>query len=669
VSGRGARDRLAAALASFARLFPAILILAIWTGSVFRYGSYFPVHWYVWALATVAVLAIVIAASGRVLPASRHAQIALGAFAVWVAWNYLSILWADAPGAAWDAANKLAMYLAGAWTLALLEWRSRSAMGMVGAWSLIMAAVAAGSLSSALSASDLTDFFIDGRYAEPFGYPNGVAAAAALGMLPALALSARREVPVVLQAAFLGVAVFLLEVTLLPQSRGAFIGLAAGVAVLVLLSPDRLKLVPRIAVLGVALGLTASKIVDISEATTRTRVISPVLDEAVRAMLLTVAVAIAIGLVLSLIERRVRVGERARKRIGVAIAVGATLVALAGLAVSAAKLSSTASEAWDNFRTSTSDDSGAHVLSTGDPQRYDYWSAAYHLFLENPASGVGAGNFAHHYAARRDFEKHSRYAHDIGFRIISENGIPGALAFLTMLAAIGAGALSARRRADPAARAAIATTTAMLAYFLGHASFDWLDEFPALAGPALALPFVGLALLPAAGGRSALRVRTRRLTAAGIAVLLAGVLASLTIPYMSHRYVARAQAAADENPAAANRDFQRARDINPLTVEPDLSRGTLAVKRGRWREGSAAFTAALEREPNWYAHFELALLAAREGRFREAKARLHTARRLNVADPALYELARRIRHRRKVDPRRFNKLVLDVSLFKRDRLR
>lgn len=648
-------------------------MLAIWTGSISDFGSYFPVQWYLWALAATAVLITVVVAAGRLVPASRPAQLALAALAAWVAWNYLSILWADAPGPAWDAANKLFMYLAGAWTLALLPWRVRPALVMLGAWSLSLAAVGALSLSSALRAAELTDFFIDGRYAEPFGYPNGVAAAAALGMLPALALSARREVPVPLQAVFLGVAVFLLELTLLPQSRGALLGVGVGLPVLVVLSPDRLRLVPRVAVMGAALALTAQKIVEVSDATTRTALISPVLEEAVDAMLLTVIVAVAVGLVLSIIERYVKLGERGTRRVTRTMTAGLVLTGLAALAllaVSAGRISSVANEAWGNFKTGTSDDSGAHVLSTGDPQRYDYWSAAFHLFLENPVSGVGAGNFEHQYAARRDFEKHSRYAHNLGFRIVSENGVPGALAFLAFLGAFATGVLAAQRRVDPAGRAVIAVCAGALAYFLVHASLDWLDEFPPLGGPAFALPFMGLAMLPAAASRSGASVRYRRMAAVATGVLLAAALVSLALPYLSNRYVARGRALAKQHhPARAFDDFDRARSLNPLTVEPDLARGTLAVRLGREAEARAAFNAALEREPNWYAHFELSLLAAHNGDFRAAGLALARARWLNVNDPMLYEMARRIRRQKRVDPQRFNRLVLDQSLFESDRLR
>ena len=38
----------------------------------------------------------------------------------------------------------------------------------------------------------------------------------------------------------------------------------------------------------------------------------------------------------------------------------------------------------------------------------------------------------------------------------------------------------------------LATTLAVAAYFAVHLNFDWLEEIPAVASPALALPLVAL---------------------------------------------------------------------------------------------------------------------------------------------------------------------------------
>src|SRR6476646_1748172 len=73
---------------------------------------------------------------------SRPAQIALGGLAAFTAWSFVSISWADAPGPAWDAANRALLYLI------LFTLFSRSARGrltrrlLLGSWTLAMIALA-----------------------------------------------------------------------------------------------------------------------------------------------------------------------------------------------------------------------------------------------------------------------------------------------------------------------------------------------------------------------------------------------------------------------------------------------------------------------------------------------------------------------------------------------
>ena len=75
-------------------------------------GGYFQKTFYpgtVLLLGVLVATAVGAPASFRGLP--RSAQAALGALALFTAWSYLSISWADAPGPAWDAANRALLYL------------------------------------------------------------------------------------------------------------------------------------------------------------------------------------------------------------------------------------------------------------------------------------------------------------------------------------------------------------------------------------------------------------------------------------------------------------------------------------------------------------------------------------------------------------------------------
>ena len=118
--------------------FVAVGVLVWWSTDQ---GGYFQKTFYP---GTVLVLGVLVAtaigapASFRGLP--RMALVALGALAAFTAWSFLSISWADAPGPAWDAANRTLLYLV------LFTLFSRSTRGrltrrlLLGSWTLAMSA-------------------------------------------------------------------------------------------------------------------------------------------------------------------------------------------------------------------------------------------------------------------------------------------------------------------------------------------------------------------------------------------------------------------------------------------------------------------------------------------------------------------------------------------------
>jgi hypothetical protein len=106
-------------------------------------GGYFQRTWYpgtILLLGVLAATAIGAPASFRGLP--RAGLVALGALAAFVAWSFFSISWADAPGPAWDAANRSLLYLI------LFALFSRATTGrltrrlILGAWTLSLIVLA-----------------------------------------------------------------------------------------------------------------------------------------------------------------------------------------------------------------------------------------------------------------------------------------------------------------------------------------------------------------------------------------------------------------------------------------------------------------------------------------------------------------------------------------------
>ena len=143
----------------------------------------------------------------------------------------------------------------------------------------------------------------------------------------------------------------------------------------------------------------------------------------------------------------------------------------------------------------------------GGTYRYDYWSVAFHQFLDHPIAGIGVDNFGREYLIHGTSYQTPTYPHSIELRTLAETGLIGAL---LLFGGIGAACVAAARRMRRSGVAGATTAAACLvgfAYFVIHGSIDWLWEYPALGAPALALlglaTTVGTAPEPALAGAAA----------------------------------------------------------------------------------------------------------------------------------------------------------------------
>ena len=671
-AGSPLRGRISTA----APFLPAVPVVLAWVLWGHFDGGYFARTWYPCALGALVLLAALVVAKGRMLPTSPPVAVALGLFGALVAWTYLSLLWSTAPGDGLASANKLLLYLISAWILALLPWTTRAAGVMLGLWVAGTTGVCVISLLSAQGAEQVGDFFIDGRYLDPIGYANGVSALPAMALFPAFVLACSRSTPAPLRPLFLAASVLLLEFCLLPQSRGSLIGLIVAVPLFALLASERLRLIlPALVVAGCA-AVAFGSLYDVYDTATLATQdgavnppsVGPVLDSAVNMIWLTTLLAVAAGVLFVVLDRVVRPGplavQRTRRGVAAAMVLGAVVAAAVVLA-NAGTLRDEADEAWETFKSGkdTPAQQGARLTTAYADQRYDYWSVAVDIFEERPLVGIGAGGFESRYTRDRDAGKPSRYVHDFGLRVLSELGLIGFLLFLGFVVAGPGRAGWLRRNLSAAPAGLVAAMVCGSVYFFVHSSFDWIEEFPALASPAFALPLVALALAaPARVGRPSRRSGARSF-AAGAAGLLALAAAGLALApaYLASRYEDRATRIWTANPSAAFADLDRASDLSPLSPRPDLRAGTLAVDLGRLDEAKASFERSLEREDNWYAHFELALIASSEKRRREARRAIANALTLNDEDAFVSEAARRIRAGRRLNPAKFNNEIAELN--------
>jgi hypothetical protein len=664
-----------------------IVVWLVWVGAS---GGYAPETWYPTAFVMFSLWVAVIGFGGRVLPASRHARIALLAFAALVGLNYLSIIWAPAKGSALAASNQLALYLLVAWIFAVLPWTPRALVAVLGVWSLGVSVFCAVTLVDATSAHTLTSFFINGRFSTPMQYSNATGALGVMAMWPSLILSSRRELPFWLRACFLGVAAFLAGFATLPQSRAALLGLILTVPIAVLASSDRIRLLTRMAVVGGTLAICLPRTISVDNAVSANGNVSPVLAHAATGMWVCALGALVIGLCLGILEdrwagtlarRRDRAVAAGRRRVSPRAArrgalAAALVVVVAAAVVAAPAVSHVYHSVVRNGKTDASTGS-TRLLSTSPEERFDYARVALHLFSGAPVLGIGSGNFGRRYDALRRFVKHSQYTHNLPLRVLSETGVVGALIFVALLAALVAGLVMAIRRRNDLARAGAVIALCVSGYFLVHSCLDWVDEFPALAGPAIAIPLAAIAAAARPGedrerpGEDGKRARARRgrggagfrrwrpaaAAAGGLAAF--AVLVALGTSYVSLRLVDRAFATFRASPTQANRDLSRAQSLDPLNANPITSEGTIALYRGETARATRAFERSLRRQDDWYPRLELGLIDAQAGRFADALTQMDAAVRLDVDDPVLDQARAAVAAHHRLNPLTVNSQVLN----------
>ncbi len=666
----------------------ATIVLAFWLFWIGDNGGYGETVWYPSALGMIAVWVMTLTWRRSVLPSEPAARIALLALAALVGFNYLSILWAGSPGSALDASNQLMLYLLGAWVLAVLPWTPERLAAFAGLWSVGVCVICADGLDRAVSASSLTSFFVDGRFATPMAYSNATGAVAVMGGWPALILASRRELPVLLRAGFLGIGTFLATFALLPQSRAALLGMILTAPLVVIVISDRIRALVRLLIVGGAIAYCLPRTIDVNDAVDAGRNVTPVLQHAATTMLITAILAAVLGLLVSVVEDRLtgssarllidaRAGlRRIARPLGVAAGVLTAIVVAVALVVAWPHITHLVHETVNKGNTDASTGSN-RFLSTSPEERFDYDRVALHLFSGNPLGGVGSGNFGRRYDALRRFPKHSQYTHDLPLRVLSETGVVGMILFLTAVVALVVGMVRVARSRDDLGRACVAIAFAVSGYFLVHSCLDWVDKFPALAVPAVGIPMAALTLragvrdvttsgaglaaaspeevAPPGAGRS----RAAWQTAGRVTLVLATVVAAIALaaPYLSLVSINRAFSVFRANPQQAYRDLEVARKLDPLSVNPLTSEGTIALYAGDLDRAQTWFERSVRKEDDWYPRLELALIAAKQGRFAVARQQLAAAARLDADDPLIADARSLIDRRRRIDPYTFNAML------------
>jgi len=289
---------------------------------------------------------------------------------------------------------------------------------------------------------------------------------------------------------------------------------------------------------------------------------------------------------------------------------------------------------------------------------------AWDLFGENPIRGVGADGFQPYYLRRGRSPERPRYAHSLQLGVLAQTGLVGALLVFGAIGALLLSALRAVRKGYAPVGAAAGAAGAVFAYWFLHGSVDWFWEFAGLGAPAMAMLGLAAGLAPRGNSplptppRPAVALPVPALVAGGVAVALGVVL--LAGPWLADLEIDRAAKGWRGSPEAAFKRLDRARKLNPVSPQPDLSAGTIALRLGRLDQAERAFTRARDREPgNAYALLELGLIAAERDDRAEAVALLRRVTRINPRDEIARDVLKDVRRGRYITTARVNQLLLE----------
>lgn len=568
-------------------------------------------------------------------------QIALGCLTAYTALSFLSIIWAAAPGEAFEGADRTLLYLLVFALFALWRQRGGSAALLLGAWTTALIAMAAFvMLHVDMAAGSLQSLIPEGRLVYPAGYVNASAAQWLMAFWPALLLARSGQLPWPARAIFAGGAVLLADLALLSQSRGSVYATAVMVIVVFALLPGRTRTFAMLVPVALGIALTTPLVLRVGDRIQNGGDAHGALHEATVAVFLA---AILVGLVTALAAAFEGRGSfspsrLSKMRTGTRVLAVATLLALIGAGlIFAGNPITRVRHGWDTFKGGYGADAttGNRLISGLGSNRYDFYRVALDEFVAHPVLGIGADNFLEQYLAHGHSDETPRYPHSVELRTLAETGIIGvALAIVGLGAALFAGA-RALGSGDRLGQTVAAAALAGFGYWLVHGSFDWFWEFAGLGAPAFALLGLACALSPA---RVSWQFRARLAAPRfGVVLLLALVglacAISFAAPWLSQLEVQNAARIWVRAPGKAYERLNSAARLNPLSDEPYLIAGNIALRFGDLAYADEEFSLALKRTPaDAYATLERGAIASDTGNRRSALGLLTRAVELDPRD-------------------------------------
>jgi O-Antigen ligase len=569
-------------------------------------GGFDATTWGWSAFALLLVIAGTLLAGGRRLAGPEWALPA--ALLTLAAWVWLSLAWSSDVSQTVREGERMLVYVAGAGALLLLGRRSRvtgllaslaAAITAICAYALTVRMLAPGRGAYQVVSADPEASF---RLARPLGYANALALFAVLGILLALGFALRGRT---VAARALGSAglVVLAPTLYFTYGRGAWLALAAGLAVLVVLEQDRLGALASALALAIPPAIAVLLASRTHPVTSRPESVAAARHDGRLLAVAIVGLAVVAALVppaLDRIQARMAPGRASRRAFALALVLaGVALVAVGVAAVGGPETAiRRAYHAFNAPAPLVRTNASQRLFSLSGSNRSEYWRVAWREYESHPWLGGGAGSYQRFWLRHRRDPLPVVDAHSLYLETLAELG-PLGLALLVGALAVPLAAARAARR-QPLASASAGAYVA----FLLHAGIDWDWEMTSVTLAALAC---GIALLLAARGAETPPLdRARR--ALGL-VLALSLCAVAVVGFVGNQAEATSSDALDvSHLRTAAGDAKRARRWEPWSADPWRLLGEAQLEAGRVDHARKSFLHGLRKdEGDWELWLDLAL--------------------------------------------------------------
>ncbi len=564
---------------------------------------------------------------------SRAQLVGLVAFAGFVAWTGLSVLWSVGPDLSWVGFDVAAFYLLVAVVCGALPGGRAQLRAAAYGLAVVVVGLAGYALLGKIAPDVVTDAHTWARLSGSIGYWNVLAALIVMVIPIGLEAASRTALPDWARGLASSALAILLFTLFFTFSRGGFIVLGVALLVYFVLCARRLSGLVTLVISGVLVAAVLYHVRHLGTLFTQTN------DDGLRTaqghalawwVVAAVAVAFAAQALVAVVQRRRPLHARTVRALGIAVLV---VIVAAPVAFGAFYFPRHGGFAgWMRVHyhaalaTKGPGNNAGRLVSLGSSERIPWYREAIKGFEAHKIAGTGAGTFSFTNYLYRSQPWVVRHSHSQWLNVLSELGLVGLVLFVVAVGGLVVAALGRlfKDRTDPE-RSLLAACQAAVVVFVVHMSIDWdwdmaviTVAFLLLAGVAAGYVRkrgrVAAAGYAADNARAAAAAGDARRFPLGARILISGLVIlgaiSWGLPYLSQR---AALAAVNDSSwgrlAQAAASARQAGRLDPLAVDPLVKLALVQVEQRRPTAARQTLTKAVRLQPrNYEPYYQMGVL-------------------------------------------------------------